>query len=126
MPAIKCPIHGCDYSTDDVNATIVVQLLQLHHVIHAQPPGPPSIAKVERVKRPSITRPGTSDEWSYVNTRWDKYVAATGIKRKDCVMQLLECCDEKLRTDLTRSAGGSLTTKNEKTVLDTIKNLLSE
>ena len=123
MPAIKCPIPGCDFSTDDVEAAIMVQLLQLHQVIHAQPQGHPSTAKVEKVKRPSISRSGTSEEWSYFNTRWDEYVAATGIKGKDCVIQLLECCDEELRRDLTRSAGGSLTSKNEKTVLEAIKKL---
>ena len=51
MPAIKCPIPGCDYSTDDVDATIVVQLLQLHQVAHVQPQGSPtSAAKVEKAK----------------------------------------------------------------------------
>ena len=123
MSAIKCPIPGCDYSTDDVEAAIVVQLLQLHQVIHSQPQGHPPTAKVEKVKRPSINRSGASEEWSYFNTRWDEYVAATGIKGKDCVIQLLECCDEELRRDLTRSAGGSLTSKNEKTVLEAIKKL---
>ena len=102
MPAIKRPIPGCDYSIDDVAAAIVVQLLELHQVIHAQPQGHPSTAKGKKVKRPSISRSGTSEEWSYFNTRWDEYVAATGIKgKKDCVIQLRECCDEELRRKCT-------------------------
>ena len=124
MPAIKCPIPGCDYSTDDVDATIVVQLLQLHQVAHVQPQSSPtSAAKVEKFKRPSISISGTSEEWSYFRTRWDEYVAATGIKGTDRVIQLLECCDEELRRDLTLLAGGSLTTKDEKTVLEAIQKL---
>ena len=101
MPAIKCSIPGCDYSTDDVDATIVVQLLQLHQVAHVQLQGSPTSAKVEKVKRPSITISGTSEEWSYFCTRWDEYAAATGIKGKDRVIQLLECCDKELCKDLT-------------------------
>jgi hypothetical protein len=37
------------------------------------------------------------------------------------VVQLLECCDEQLRKDLTRSAGGSLTNKSEEEVMAEIK-----
>ena len=41
----------------------------------------------------------------------------------ECVVQLLECCDETLRKDLTRSAGGSLTSKSEAEVLSAIRTL---
>ena len=36
-------------------------------------------------------------------------------------MQLLECCDETLRKDLTRTTGGSLTEKTENEVLQAIR-----
>ena len=39
------------------------------------------------------------------------------------VIQLLECCSEDLRWDLTRTAGGSLFNKEEKDVLNAIKAL---
>ena len=39
------------------------------------------------------------------------------------VVQLIECCDEKLWTDLTRSAGGSLTSKTEQQILSAMKKL---
>ena len=38
-------------------------------------------------------------------------------------MQLLECCSEPLRKDLTRAAGGTLTNKTEAQVLAAIKTL---
>ncbi len=124
MPSIRCPIPSCDYSTDDVDAAIVVQLLQLHQVTHNQQQALSShLTKVEKVKRPTISASGTSEEWSYFKTRWTEYVEATGINGKDLVIQLLECCDEELRKDLTRSAGGSLTTKNEEAVLEAIQKL---
>ena len=45
------------------------------------------------------------------------------LELKDRVIQLLECCDDELRRDLTRSSGGSLTSKDEKTVLESIRKL---
>ncbi len=39
------------------------------------------------------------------------------------MIQLLECCDEQLRKDLTRNAGGTLTGKTEDEVLAVIKTL---
>ena len=37
------------------------------------------------------------------------------------VLQLLECCKENLRKDITRNAGGSLANKTEDQVLEAIK-----
>ena len=124
MPAISCPVPNCTYTTDDVDAAIVAQLLQLHLVTHTQSTATaraPSI-KVDKVRRPTITSSGTSEEWSYFRTRWKEYVEATGVAGKDLVIQLLECCDEDLRKDLTRTCG-SLTNKDETTVLLSIEKL---
>lgn len=81
------------------------------------------MVQVEKVKRPSVSASGTEEEWHYFTTRWTEYVEATGIKGKELVIQLLECCDDDLRRDLTRSAGGSLTQKDEQAVLKAIKKL---
>jgi hypothetical protein len=111
MPSVKCPITGCDYATEDCDAAIVIQLLQLHATSHTRSSAsPPPSAKVEKVTRPSVSSSGTSEEWAYFKIRWAEYVQATGITGKDLVIQLLECCDEELRKDLTRSTGASLTT----------------
>ena len=59
-----------------------------------------------KVKRPSITSAGTTEDWQYFKSRWSDYVKATKL---DKIIQLLECCDEQLRKDLTRDAGGTLT-----------------
>ena len=96
-------------------------LLTTHSTIHAS--GSAAAAKVEKVKRPTIAAAGTSEDWAYFTSRWSDYVAATKIVGKDRVVQLLECCDEPLRKDLTRSAGGSLTSKSEEAVLAAIKKL---
>lgn len=80
-------------------------------------------AKTERVKRPSTSAAGSIEEWSYFISRWSEYVSATKIAGRDKVVQLLECCDEPLRKDLTPSTGGSLTDKTEETVLAAIMKL---
>ena len=120
MPAVECPIPGCGYVTAELDAAIVVELLKAHNTTHTtiQP-----AAKVEKVKRPTIAAAGTSEEWNYFQVRWNDYVTATKITGKDKVVQLLECCDEPLRKDLTRSAGSALTDKSEEEVMAAIKQL---
>ena len=78
---------------------------------------------MEKVKRPTINSSGTSEEWAYFNTRWKEYVEATGVTGKTRVIQLLECCDDELRRDLTRLAGGSVANKEGDTVLAMIQKL---
>ncbi|CAG2216563.1 unnamed protein product [Mytilus edulis] len=121
MPAVQCPIPGCEYVTDDLDAAIVDVLITVHSTTHA--PGPITVAKVEKVKRPVISTAGTSEEWAYFESRWSDYVETMKIAGRDKVVQLLECCDEQLRKDLTRSAGGSLTNKPVQEVLAAIKKL---
>ena len=122
MPQISCPITGCDYKTEDVDPTVAVALINLHATQHAVPAAT-SPAKLEKVKRPTVSSAGSSEDWAYFTSRWDDYVDATKVTGKDKVVQLLECCDEDLRKDLTRNAGGSLTSQSEENVLAAIKRL---
>ena len=124
MPKVKCPYQNCDYETDDVSDAIVVSLLNIHAKSHAAPDAPrqaTTAAKVEKVRCPTVTSAGTSEEWAYFITRWKEYATATKVTGNDRVIQLLECCDEPLQKDLTRAAGGSLTEKSEDQVLAAMK-----
>lgn len=123
MPAIDCPIDGCTYVTPDVEAIIAAALLTTHATIHNKRTTDAVAAKVEKVKRPEISSAGSSEDWSYFTSRWQDYVEATKVTGKDLVIQLLECCDEQLRKDLTRTAGGTLTNKSEGDVLTAIRRL---
>ena len=120
MPTIACPVTGCTYTTEDVDANLAVALLSLHAVDHNSPI---SAAKVEKVKRPTVSSAGTSEDWAYFQSRWLDYTEATKVTGKNKVVQQLECCDEQLRKDLTRNASGSLTNKAEIEVLAAIKKL---
>ena len=60
----------------------------------------------------------------YFQSRWGDYVRATKLTAgPDRVIQLLECCDEQLRRDLTRNAGGTLAGGTEEETLAAIKRL---
>lgn len=74
-------------------------------------------------KEPVISTAGTSAKWVILVSRWSNYVEATKIASHDKVIQLVECCYEHLRKDLTRSTGDSLKTKPIQEVLAAIKNI---
>ena len=120
MPVVQCPVPDCGYTTADLDAVLVAALLTTHATIHTANAGSNVSnvsAKVEKVKRPTVSSAGSSEDWTYFLSRWKDYVQATKVDGKDLVIQLLECCDDSLRRDLTRSAGGSLVDKSEKDVL---------
>ena len=120
MPTVECPILGCEYETGDFDAAIVAALINTHAKVHDTHQ---TIAKVEKVKRPTVSSAGTSEEWTYFLSRWKDYVDATKIKDKELIIQLLECCDETLRRDLTRAHSGTLTNETEDNVLAAIRQL---
>ena len=121
MPEVPCPIPDCEYKTPDVDATVVVELIKAHSAIH--PAVAAAVAKVERVRRPTVTAAGTTEDWAYFQSRWNDYVAATKIEGPDKVIQLIECCDEPLRKDLARAAGGSHKDKSHDEVMASIRKL---
>ena len=127
MPKHKCPFPECVYETEDVGDELAVVLISVHAKgAHTSPPADGTssqTARIEKVRRPTISSAGTSEEWSYFMTRWTDYAEATKVQGKDKVIQLLECCEEQLRKDLTRTAGGSLTNKTAEEVLEAIKKL---
>ena len=122
MPAIRCPIPDCDYETPDCGEHLAATLLTTHTIVHTQASRQPqATAVIEKVRRPTISYGGTSEDWAYFLSRWEDYVKATRVAGDDRVIQLLECCDEQLRKDITRTAGGSLTDKPEEEVMTAIK-----
>ncbi|XP_028411560.1 uncharacterized protein LOC114534203 isoform X2 [Dendronephthya gigantea] len=124
MPSHRCPYPDCEYETADVEDALAAVLLTVHsNGSHNNNQATTTISKGEKVKRPTISRSGTSEDWSYFLSRWKDYVDATKITGQDKVLQLLECCEEQLRKDLTRNAGGSIASKPIDEVLQAIKKL---
>ena len=120
MTKIQCPIANYTYETPDHSDAIVAALLTAHATCHNNQA---SISKNAKMKRPSITNGGTSEDWKYFTTRWNEYVQATRITGTDQVIQLLECCEEELRKNLTRTCGGALINKPIEEILASIKSL---
>lgn len=129
MPAseIPCPAPGCETKfSGELSETVLLRMIDLHTAT-AHPPTNSSQAtatpaKAEGVKRPTISASGTSAEWAYFLHRWADYKTACHLTGGDITFQLLECCDEGLRRDLTR-AFGSLGLESEETVLKNIQSL---
>ena len=129
MPAIPCPhAPGCNFETEaTASVSEAIQLLEMHvkakHREEEQSSSASATAKPDKVRRPTIAGGGTTEDWQYFDTRWKEYTAATKIVGADKVLQLLECCGEELRRDLTRQEGGSLSGKTEEEVLTAIRKL---
>ena len=100
MSKHRCPYPECEYETEDVKDELAAVLLTVHsNGTHVQTSSQPSIqatTKVDKERRPTISSARSSEEWSYLLTRWKDYAEATKLKGKDMVIQLLECCEEQL------------------------------
>lgn len=127
MSSIPCPAPACTTTWPSETPTeVLIRLLDLHsrtaHPSAATAQTAPGPAKAEKVKRPVISQSGTSEEWLYFEQRWSDYKAATHLDGSDIIFQLLECCDDALRKDLTRTFG-ALASSDESTILRHIKTL---
>ena len=106
-----------------MDPVIAAALITTHATSHRTSSGPTQAARIEKVKRPNISPAGTTEDWQYFKSRWGDYVKATRLEGTDRVIQLLECCDDQLRKDLTRNAGGTLTDMTEEEVFTAMKRL---
>ena len=99
MEAVRCPFPGCTYSTPvGMEPAVTAVVLSTHALSHTGA----AKAKPAPIKRPEITSGGTTENWSYFLTRWKAYSGAVQLSGHDVTIQLLECCDSKLRRDITK------------------------
>ena len=91
MPKVKCPVTGCTYATDDVEAVLAAALINAHAMTHAGQTRS-AASKASKVQRPTIAMAGTTEDWAYFELRWQDYKEATEITGRELVIQLLECC----------------------------------
>ena len=120
--SIKCPITSCDFEVESsVPDDCKSVHLQLHLVEHQMKASENLSAKAEKLKRPCVSVANSTDDWNYFISRWDNYKVATRLTGKDVTVQLLECCDETLRKDLTRVHRNSISTFDEAELLKAIK-----
>ena len=127
MATIKCPAPDCNVEWPTTTPTdVLTRLLDIHsataHAARVHVPAPTVAAKAEKVRRPVVSAAGTSEEWAYFIRRWTDYKQATHLTGSDVIFQLLECCDEGLRKDLTRTFS-ALASSNEEAILKNMKTL---
>ena len=115
---------GCGHVSQNDDASIVVKILKIHGLTHTIEAAATSGGKMEKLKRPTISLAGsTSETWAYFETRWGEYRDGTHLQGDNIVVQLLECCDDELRRDLTHSNGGSMVRGTEVDMLAAMKTL---
>ena len=127
MAPVTCPAQDCTTTfREDLPQNALLALIELHaRTAHPPPAALPATTpshKAEKVRRPTIITQGTNEDWAYFHSRWTEYKAATKIQGPDIVYQLLECCDESLRKDLSRTHG-TLIGETEENTLKFIKTL---
>ena len=125
MAPVSCPYADCTWASDEQDKALLAVLLQMHersaHPAASVAAGP-AAARTEKVKRPTVAGGGTEEEWAYFIQRWTIYKSATRIAGSDVVYQLLDCCEELLRRDLSRTFG-DMSACDESKVLSNIKSL---
>ena len=127
MAPIECPAPNCTQTfQEDLDPNVLLRLLDLHaQTAHPAPTVAPQAmpsTRTEKVRRPNIATSGTSEDWSYFLARWAEYKSATRLQANEVLFQLMECCEEPLRKDITRSYG-SLTGRSEEEALKCIQSL---
>ena len=122
MATIKCPVPTCDFkigeeTPDDCKNTLLQLHLTHHQSQNAQP------VKPEKLKRPCLPTENSTEEWHYFLSRWENYKTTTELSGQAISAQLIECCEDQLKKDLTRVHRKSLYLMKEDDLLKAIRRL---
>ena len=123
MPIIQCPMDGCAYVTNDVDAAIAAALLMVHNNVHTTTGARAAPSKAPRIQRPSISRGSTEETWNAFSARWRMFKQGTSLPVGETCQQLFQCCDEELGDDILRNANTDIIRFNENDLLKLIKRL---
>ena len=98
MPTIRCPIPGCEYNTEDVEAVLAAALLNIHATSHTQVTGNMghSSVKPPPMERPRLVASSAEADWEVFSAKWRPFKAATSLTGDRVVHQLLGCLDDDL------------------------------
>ena len=134
MPQLTCPVNGCDWKSQELDAAFAQALtdaLRMHdrdqHSILAAaapaPAAPPPAYRRLRLDPPKITAGSELDQWSAFTRQWKMYKTGMEIQDNMCATALFYCCDEDLRTDLMRDITGDVSVLSETDLLAAMKRL---
>ena len=107
MPAIGCPMDGCEYNTGDVEASIAASLLMVHNNVHVATTAPATAStnkqKAPKFDRPTITKVSSEETWNAFLKRWDMFKLGTALAAGESVQQLFQCCEGELGDEILNS-----------------------
>ena len=72
MPVIKCPLDGCSYAAQDVDASVAASLLILHNNVHINENSRRVKQKPPKIDRPRIGKESSEEAWNTFVTKWKK------------------------------------------------------
>jgi len=103
MPVLNCPVTSCAYKTEDVDATVGIQLLKMHTSIEHASTTSTNTARAPKIDRPIIAASSSEEAWNTFNTKWGMFKKAYGVTGADAVQQLFHCCEVELGDAILKS-----------------------
>jgi len=79
MTIFNCPMDGCPFRTDDVEASVAAVMLTIYNNVHLASQGSSDIAAHQRapkIKRPKISTGSSEETWNTFSTRWNMFKEA--------------------------------------------------
>ena len=123
MPIVKCPIEGCTYETGDVDATIVVGLLDIHKLVHSNATSNnTNKQRAPKIERPKISDGSSEETWNAFTTRWEMFMRGTQLTDAEKVQHLFQCCDEPLGDAILKGHPNAVS-GTEASLLEVVKKL---
>ena len=96
MPVFNCPLDGCTYATDDIDAAVAASMLIIHNNVHVNESAQRSKQKPPKIDRPEIGRDSSEETWNMFIAKWQMFKDGTQLSQSDTVRQLFQCCDDEL------------------------------
>lgn len=101
MVKVACPLQGCSFVTDDLEASIVTVLLQIHASTHNSDNA--NSMKGPKLDRPRINVGADQEVWNSFLRRWENFRMGSNIRHCIAPVQLLQCAEEDLSEMLLKT-----------------------
>ena len=122
MAGTRCQVNGCTYVVPEDTVALMAPMVYQAHLLNHGQGGKPRTEKLEKLRRPTISLGGTRETWERFKTRWREFSHMYELEGTPLILQLLECCDEPLRTAVSCDTGGeTLGGRTEEDVMAAIK-----
>ena len=113
MVRAKCPITGCEYQSEDLEAAIAASQLTVHGHVHAG-------SNLKKPERPEVTHDMSESEWREFTFNFKAYKKDARIEAKPEVIrsELQNCCRKSVRTRIFQMKGSALETISENDLME--------